>query len=395
MATHVGIGFSQKFNSAEAVSEAASQAKALTKQPKVDLVIVFHTIHYNPAEFLPILRQIFKESKILGSSTAGLITSNFTAMHGMLIVAVCSDDTHFAVDAIECPGFRNMREAGSTLAKSIIKDYGQHRRQAFLYFTDGLLNDHSQVLEGLRDVLGNIFPIAGAGSSDDFHFQRTYQLCEDRILSQAIAGLLLGGHLTISLGSRHGWKPLGKPRFVDQAEGNIIKSIDGKPAASIYTEYFGKEAESLLSTQLGQIAILYPLGFYIPGENEHLLRTVINIRNDGSIICQDQIPEHSEVHLMITNKEACIQAAAEAALEAQNGLLGKEAKLIIIFESLTRQKLLGRNAFQEIKALKGILGHATPIAGMYSYGEIYPSKATGETGKIHLRNENITIIAIG
>jgi hypothetical protein len=98
---------------------------------------------------------------------------------------------------------------------------------------------------------------------------------------------------------------------------------------------------------------------------------------------------------MIGNQDACRQAAAEAALEAKEGLEGRIPKLILIFECLGRQKLLGRGAFREVQLIKGILGHNTPILGMYALGEIAPFKTKDNTSKNHLQNESITVVAIG
>jgi len=395
MPTHIGIGFSQKLNIVDAAEEASLQAKALTQQSNVDLAIIFSTIHYNPEEIIPIVRKNFGNAKIIGSSTAGVITANMISMHGMTILAITSDEIHFAIESVDNIGAQDLRLSGNLLAKNIIKDYGQHPRQAFVYFADGLVADHSLILDGLRDVFGNVFPVVGAGSSDDFHFSITYQFCQGRVMTNAVSGLLVGGHLKIGVGNRHGWKPLGKPRSIDKADGNVIRTISGKPASSIYDEYFGEQAENFRTTRLGHLAILYPLGIYIKGEREYLLRNVVSVLNDGSILCQGHVPEDSEVHIMISNKESCIKAARDAAIDAQKSLLGQQAKLIIIFESLARHKLLGRSAFQEIKAIKNVFEYPVPIIGMYTYGEICPPASAEETDKVHLQNESITILALG
>ena len=40
--------------------------------------------------------------------------------------------------------------------------------------------------------------------------------------------------------------------------------------------------------------------------NQYLLRNIIDILEDGSIVCQEGVPEGAEVHLMISNKDSCI-----------------------------------------------------------------------------------------
>jgi len=395
MATHIGIGLSQKLDITEAALEAANQAKTITGQSKIDLALVFSTIHYNPSDFLPVLRQSLKDAKIIGCSTAGIISSNSIDIRGISVLLISSDTDQFSVGSINEIGSRDMRRSGNLLARNVISDSGQHKRHAFVYFADGLLSDNSLILNGLQDVFGTVFPIIGAGSSDDFHFKKTYQFCQDKVMTNGAAGLLIGGNLSIGLGSRHGWKPLGKPRFVDKVVGNTIKIIDGKAAASIYDEYFGSQAKNLRGTTLGQMAILYPLGIYISGINQYLLRNAMSIDKYGGILCQGHVPEGSEIHIMISNREACIQAATDASIDAKSSLMGKDAKLIIIIESMARQKLLGRSAFQEVKAIKEIFDYTTPIIGMYSFGEVCPSKTVDSFDKIYLQNETITVLALG
>ena len=91
------------------------------------------------------------------------------------------------------------------------------------------------------------------------------------------------------------------------------------------------------------------MGILVEGQNGYLLQHIINVLDDGSLVCQGEIPQGAEVHIMIGNKDSCKQAAEQAAKETKEALLGRTPELILIFESAARQKLLGRNAFQEIQ----------------------------------------------
>lgn len=395
MATLIGIGFSQNPNTFLAVREALSDAKTQINQSPADLAIVFNTVHYHSFEILSSLREILEETPVVGCSTAGIILSEFIASRGVGVLIVHSEEMKFGVGSVSDVTAPETRQAGSLLARNTIADFGAHPRRAFLFFTDGLLKNSAPIIKGMQEVLGTFFPMVGAGSSDDFHFKKTFQYGPEAVMTSGAAGLLIGGQITLSIGSQHGWKPLGRPRIINQTDGHIIKTIDGKKASSLYEEYFGKEMEDLRAKQLGQMAILYPLGIYLPEDNEYLLRNAIDILDDGSIVCQGEVPEGSEVHIMLGNKESCKQAARHAALEVRESLKGKNPQLVLIFESLARNKLLGRGAFQEIQLIKEILGSKTPILGMYSYGEIAPFHSRQHIKKTHLQNASIVILAIG
>lgn len=395
MATHVGIGFSAESNTLQAARDAAFQAKTQTKQKIIDLAIVFLTPHYNPLEILRVIKQILPETKVIGCSTGGIFLAQTVETRGIAVLAVSSDDCKFSVGCVNDLSSVDMRVAGAELARTTVMDFGQNRRGAFIIFSDGMLQNNTLMIKGVQEIFGRVFPVLGAGSSDNFQFKETYQLCQDRSYTQSAAALLMGGQIKVSFGNRHGFKPLGKPRFATKVEGNTIKTIDHKRASSLYEDYTGLSLEELRLQKSGSLTMLYPLGIYIEGEKEYLLRTITHINPDGSLTAQGDIPEESEVHLMISNKDFSRQAAMDAAHEALEMLAGKSPKLAIIFESMSRQKLIGRSIGQEIQMIREILGVATPIIGIYSYGEIVPLKSAEHMGEACLQNGTILILTMG
>ncbi len=395
MPTQIGIGFSRDPNIEKAATDAALEAKTSARAQKIDFALIVSTIHYNPAKTLPIISKILNTKKLVGSSSAGIILPDSIETRGVAVLAVSSSEIKFGIGSVTNINPEDMRSSGTILAKNSIADFGKHGRQIFIFFTNGLLPNNSALLKGVQEVLGNVFPIVGAGSCDDFSFKETFQIFENKALKNSASGLILGGHISVGVGGRHGWRPLGKPRILTKVNNNIIVTIDGKMASSLYEEFFAEEARNLYSTQLAQMAILYPLGIYIEESSEYLLRNAIDILPDGSIVCQGEVPEGARVHIMIGNKDSCKEAAKEAALEAHKNLLGKKASFVFIIESMARLKLLGRSASNEIKRIKEIFEPGTPLMGMYAYGEICPFQSIEPIKKPYLQNESIVVLAIG
>jgi len=394
MATHIGIGFSQEIDIETAASSATLQSKANLNADRTDIALILSTVHYDPELTVPAIREVLQDTKMIGCSTAGIIMSDSIKTRGIAVLTITSDDMLFGIGSVEDLDTKNIRQAGNLLASKALTDFGRHSRQAFIFFVDGHQENNSVLLKGIEEILGNIFPIFGAGICDDFSFDNTFQIFQDSVLTNSATGLIIGGHVNIGTGCYHGWRPLGKPRIVDEVEGNVIKSISGKKAFSLYEEYFGEEAQNLHSERFGQMAILYPLGIIIEGSNEYLLRNTVDVREDGSIVCQGDIPQGSEVHIMIGNKESCKQAAIEAAQEAKDNLSGKEPKLILVFESMARLKLLGRMAFEEVQEITRIFGTDVPLIGMYTNGEVSPFQTMEKYKKSYLLNESIIVLAI-
>jgi hypothetical protein len=395
MTIHFGTGFSNATDTAQAAREVVVQAKNQLRQDRVDLTIIMSTIHYNPQVFLPVFRSTLGNSKIIGSSTSGIILPGRVETNGLGILTLQSDDIKFGTAAVGDLRNDGLLAAGSHLALQSLQDMGGSLRSIFFLLTDGVFENNAALLQGLQSIFGNIFPIIGSGSCDDFKFQSTFQIFNNDILCRSAIGLLMGGHLTVGIGARHGWRPLGKPRTVTKSEGGVIRTINRLPAAGLYEEFFGPEAAQFRASRLGQMAILYPLGIYVEGGEEYLLRKAVDILPDGGILCQGDVPEGSEIHIMIGNSESCKQAAVEASREALAGLLGKKPELVIIIESMARLKLLGRDTKSELLKIQETFGMSVPVFGFYSDGEICPFQTVESVKKHYYQNESLIVVAIG
>lgn len=394
MATKIGIGFSEHPHPETAAKDAGFLSKTQLDEDKIDFSLVLSTTHYSPHKTLPVLTKILNTSKLIGASTAGIILSDTVKTRGIAVITISSNEFDFGIGSVHELKHQDSFQAGSHLAKNTLNNFSPRGRHGFLFFTDPNILSYTQFLKGIQSIFGNILPIIGAGCSDNFRFQETFQLYQNEILNNSAVGILLGGHISIGLGSRHGWRPLGKPRFVDESDNNVIKTIDGKKASLIYKEFFSHEADEFLSNRLSTLSLLYPLGVYVEGSQEYLLKNT-SILPDGSLISQGNVPVGSRIHVMIGNKDSCRQAAYEAALEAQKNLMDKEAKILLIIESMTRLKLLSRNAAHEVKKIKEVFGSSIPIIGMYSNGEVSPFQTLERIKSPLLQNESIIVTALG
>ena len=394
MPIQIGIGFSQDRDTTIAALEASQQAKQQLNRDRIDCAFVFNTLHYDPKEFLPIIYDSLYNTKIIGCSTAGIILTERIETCGIGILALHSDHIKFETGYVTHLDLRDCRMAGKTLAKSSLTDFGKQHRKLFLYFINSQSNPILNLSQGIKDILGEDFPVVGAGSSDDFQFEKSFQYHHNQIITNGAVCALLGGQLDIGMACQHGWHPLGKPRYIDQIEGPVIKSIDGKKALNIYEEYFPKEASTLKASSFGQINIHYPLGLRINDTDQYILRNVRRVLDEGGIVCQDSVKMNSEVHIMIGNKDSCLNAAENATVEVREQLNHKRPHLVLIFESLLRYKILGRSAIKEIQFIKDVLGYPIPIFGMYSHGEIFTYKSPEIKNETHLQNGSIIVIAI-
>lgn len=394
MPTFIGVGFSKTKDPFTASREATLFAKLQTKQERIDLLLVFTSINYAREEIIRGIIEAASSVPVIGCSSGGLILSHGVQKEGILVLALSSDEIKFGLGVCEEIIPTRERLCGSEAARNAIKNFGLHKRHLFMLIFDGLIENSSELIRGAQEAVGKSFPFIGGASSDNLTFSKTYQYFQNRILTNSAVGILWGGEMNFGLGIKHGWKPLGKPHIATDTEGNIIKEIDNQPAIKIYEDYFGRETQDLHSDKLARMAILYPIGIYVPGEKEYLLRNTLGVTAEGQLICQGEVPNESEIRLMIGSKDSCLAAAREAALEAKEALSGKEAQLLFVFDSISRQKLLGRERDKEIEIVREVFGERVPLAGFYTFGEGAPLKALDYQGQSYFHNETIAILAL-
>lgn len=393
MNTFVGVGISEKKDPFLAASEAAKFALYQIHHREIAFGILFSTIHFADPKLLEGISYSLGNIPLMGCTGAALISSDAVKKYGVGLMLVSSDKIKFGMSATADINTKGARAAGEEFAHDALKKLGIHQRDLALIFFDGLVENGSDLLRGIKDVVGLSFPIVGGSSADNMRFHKTYQYHNGDILTNNLVGAIFAGENFFGIGVRHGWKPLGKPHLITEVKGNVIKKIEGKPAVSIYQDYFGKSREEV-EQQLLRMSIYYPLGLYVPGESEYLLRNALRIDTDGGLVCQGDAAEGSDVRLMMGTKEWALEAATQAAEEAKNALQNKTIKGALVFESISRYKLLGRLTEKELSRIKEVLGDI-PILGICTYGEQAPLKSLEHYGETYFHNETLAILAIG
>jgi hypothetical protein len=390
MKTIVGVGTSNDSNPKKAGAEACNQALQKVSDP--ELVVVFSSVKHDQREMINGVKEISKDTPLVGCSTAGEITTEGPTEGNVAVMAIKSESINFTVG--KGGDLKSgAREAGAELAKNIMGK-SKEKINCLIMFSDVLNGNGAEVVRGIQDMLGKDFLIIGGAAGDDFLFKQTYEYHNDDILSSSIVGVGLSGDYGVGVGVRHGWITIGAPMKVTKSDGAVLKELDGKPAVSIYEDYFGKKADELREEPLARMAITYPLGMSIEGSNELLIRDPIIVDDEGAITCAAEIPEGSEVRLMIGSKEEAIGAAEEAAKQALSELKGKTPKAAIVFDCIARRKLFGRYAKDEIDAIQNVLGKDIPLVGFYTYGEIAPIGDNVENCFSRFHNETSVILVL-
>ncbi|WP_373990812.1 FIST signal transduction protein [Duganella sp. BuS-21] len=362
-----------------------TQAKQQTRQP--DLIFLFEATELAlEGKQLASLRQRFPGTPIVGCSSGTIIEGQYVADDSATALAVGFDHTPVRLATHPCPGPEHSREAGRALgARLAAADLS-----ALLILSDGLHVNGSALIAGLRAEVGEDVAISGGLAGDGPRFARTLVHADGAPQSQLVAAIgFYGPHIQITHGSVGGWDVFGPNRTVTASTGQVLQSLDHKPALDLYERYLGDEAADLPSS-----ALLYPLQIWDVERPRHsLVRTVTAIDREARAMgFAGNIPQGWHARLMRGRLEGLIDGASDAAQHALDAMRarspGATPQLCLTISCVGRRLLMGQRTEEEVRGVAEVLGAGVEQIGFYSYGEIAPHQ---DSGVCDLHNQTMTL----
>lgn len=389
-----GVGINQNItNHKETAVAAAREALDKMKGNKPNIVFSFASIQYDQKQVLRGLNEIFPNTIIVGGSAAGEITSWNTVFDAVNVIAIASDQIKFTVGNSKGVS-KDSFKAAAGATKDLIKNSGGKKPDLIITLFDGMTGNGAGLVDGVKSVAGDNHPIIGGSLGDDYKFEKTFEYCQDKVLTDSIVLVGLTGKFSYGFGIRHGWEPVGLPLKVTKADGVNLQEVDNKPALRVYEDYFGKDATELIKEPLARMAYTYPIGIAVEGSDELLIRDPVIANKKGEITMAAAIPEGTTIRLMIGDRNRAIKAAKQAAEIALSQLEGKNPRFILMFNCMARNKLLGIRCSEENETVQNAIGEDVPMMGFYTYGEQGPLLGK-KNSPAYFHNETMTLLVVG
>lgn len=398
MSLVVGIGTAKEHDAHQAGFTATQSALERSGVERPTQLLVFSSALYDQEALVRGVRDASGNAPLVGCSAAGILTHEGPIDQSVAVVVFEGDSISFASGM---GLMKNGARAAGALIGQEMRELTTGELRGLLIFSNMLQGEAGETLLGLQEVLGTSVPTTGAAAGDELAFVRTFQYRDGVVADNAVVGLALSGECVVSIGAQHGWIPVGTPQKVTRAEGARIFELEGKKATSIYEEYFGENLSELRTEPLARSALGYPLGIRTDENDGYLIRNPLAAEEDGSLTFAAAIPEGAEVRLMIGSKEKALTAAriATESLMERFKRSHVSPKLILVFESVSRKRLLGALIKDETNVILDIVGRDTPTCGVASFGEYAPAihAIDGESAPrpALFQNGTITIVGIG
>jgi diguanylate cyclase (GGDEF)-like protein len=250
-----------------------------------DLILVFGaTCALTASPLLATLRSRFPGAIQLGCSTGSAVSGTTLFDEGASALAVGFDSTRISLHTRPIAATGASREAGRALAAELAAP----DLAGVLVFSVGLGVNGSELVAGMQEMLDPAIPLSGGLAGDGARFEATVLAINGEAAGSTVAALALyGDAIRISHGCMGGWDEFGPRRTITASQGNVLHSLDGKPALTLYESYLGDEAAELPASGL-----LYPLRIWDPANPDNtFVRTLLAIdRENSALIFAGDVP---------------------------------------------------------------------------------------------------------
>jgi hypothetical protein len=376
MSTKVGVGMSHHRNPLVAGREAAEKALQSGGVKKPDFVFLFATVGYNQKTLLKAVREATGGAPLCGCSGEGTIIrgeideSNFS----VAIMAISSDELRFS-NGMGNGLKADSANAGRTVANTLRPELNSDTLALFL-FPDGLTFNYDRFLIALEGQLNmdHPLPLIGGTAGDNWQLKRTYQYCNDDVISDGLTWALLSGQARITWAVNHGCISTGVEHKVTRSDGNTIHEIDGKPALEVLKGYLTDDE----IVDWAKAVIHLTLGFETPGYmddyDEYMIR-FMPTKDDktGAVTIPTEVAEGTSIRMTRRDFEKVSNGIGRLANQIKAQLGENRAKLVLQFDCAGRGKVFLRDQ-QKIQLLNNLQNQIpdVPWLGFYTLGEIGP-----------------------
>lgn len=259
---------------------------------------------------------------------------------------------------------------------AVTKAYGEARAalgedpKLIITFPDAALTAKGEaVLDALARKNTGAAPVFGGCPGDGGRFKQTFQLCGDKVCSDSIPILLLGGDIHPLVITRSGWIPIGAKARATKVAGNRLLEIDDKPAIDYLKRYVG-------NTDDPEILGTYPIAMLdeslgADAGRYFVLRSPFSYdKETGAIDLGGQIPQGGVIQMARGTRDDVLGGASDAAGRLVEAANDQQLSCVLFASCGARKLMLGMATERELALIRGKLPSGLPIAGFYSYGEM-------------------------
>ena len=341
--------------------------------------------YYEDRTPLDALHAAYPSSKIIGCSSAGEILDSSVNDQSIVAGVAKFEHTELRLASARIADGNDSFAAGQEIAKQLARD----DLQGVFILSPGTDVNGSELVKGIYSIFSTPIPVTGGLAGDGDRFERTWTVFEGEVHEgRAVAIGFYGDRVRIGYGSGGGWDIFGPMRRVTESSGNILFSLDDKPALTLYKRYLGERAAGLPAT-----ALLFPLAIRSDTANRReVVRTVLAIDEEHqSMTFAGDIPSGSLAQLMKANVDRLIDGALLAAQNAAHVQAQSAPAMSVAVSCVGRRLVMSGRTDEELEITLDTMPDDTRQIGFYSYGEIAP--VDNSPSDLHNQTMTVTVLS--
>ena len=319
------------------------------------------------------IRALFRKEdiEVIGATSSGEFIDDYQSEGGIVAMLLDLDPANYRILFREIGG-NSLKETTDDLLKEA---YSAFSDPAFILLSTfhsetGTTIDGESLIRFMEKAAGPDLKLFGGMAGDDITFEGTYVFTGTKTTDYGIAALALDGSKISFRGmALSGWKPIGISRTITKSKGNLIYTIDDKPALETYLRFLGIDPATIESqiNFFNTEAIHYPIQIAREGRQPMMCNPIGYDEEKGALVCESEIPEGATFRFSTPPDFDIVETVLEKAGELKEATGGANAEAVLIFSCAGRLSALGPLAQQENDGLKDLWG--APMAGFYTYGE--------------------------
>jgi hypothetical protein len=381
------------------ISSALAECMAV-KEFVPTLAIVFMSVKQDRDTIARLLDE--KCIQVFGATTAGEFIDGEIEGGSIVMMLLDMDPSYFKIDFIE-----STRETALENANIIgVNGRETFANPAFIIATGGVSLDGEHIVEGI--LRGSASPgssasphetsgqaareitLFGGKAGDDLVLEAPFVFTNRKSKDDAIVALIIDEDKIDVRGiATCGWNAIGTTKTVTKSDGNIVYTIDDKPALDMLMNYLGVEIKIDANTDVARFLSSWYYPLQLERENvDPVIRTAMFAnRQDRSLICSGNVPQGSKIKFSMPPDFDSIEKVVEECKEIKENDQ-PQADALIMFSCVSRHLSFGMVIREEIEQVQNIWD--APMVGFFTYGEYGRSK----NGKYDYHNNACCLVAL-
>ncbi len=347
------------------------------------LAIVFLSINQDIKGVTALLDS--KDIAVFGATTSGEFIDGTIEEGSITIMLLDINSDHFKL---------SFSETGSLTTYENAKQLGQLGKEtfddcAFIIVSGWLSQDGEAIIEGITEGYGGDVTVFGGMAGDDLKLEGPQVFTNGKISDQGLLAFIIDKtNIQINGIATCGWSAIGTTKIITKSEGNIVYTIDDKPALDVIMKYLGVEIDFDGDKEIvTQIGAYYPLQMEREGVAPVMRTAMFANREDRSLICAGNVPQGSNVRFSLPPDFDAIEIVVEECNQLRDTQQEK-ADALIMFSCISRHLSFGVMMQEELEQVQEVWN--APMIGFFSYGEFGKSK----TGKHEFHNNTCCVVAL-